>query len=139
MIEASAEQSFLDKALGWIEKAGNKVPHPAIIFLGLVVLIIVLSQVLAWLNVSVTYDVAVSEPPVAQEYDLTGTDAPEYLFPVEDYSPTEYTIEQQTTEVTSLLSIEGIRFIFTDFVSNFAGWAVALTIHARPAFRAGGR
>ena len=25
--------SLLDRLLGWIEKAGNKVPHPAIIFL----------------------------------------------------------------------------------------------------------
>ena len=34
--------------LGWIERVGNKVPHPAIIFLGLIVIVIVLSQVSAW-------------------------------------------------------------------------------------------
>ena len=78
---ATPQESFLDKALGWIERAGNTVPHPAIIFLGLVLLIIVLSQVMDWLNVAVTYEVAQGEPVVAEDLDLTGSDADD-LFPL---------------------------------------------------------
>ena len=48
--------------LGWIERVGNKVPHPAIIFLGLIVGVIVLSAVLAWADVSVTTEVAEPVP-----------------------------------------------------------------------------
>jgi aminobenzoyl-glutamate transport protein len=46
---------------GWldrVERLGNKVPHPAIIFLSLCLLVIVLSWVLSLFSVSVTYEVA---------------------------------------------------------------------------------
>ena len=39
--------------LGWIERAGNRVPSPAILFLALIVGVILLSQVLDWLDVGV--------------------------------------------------------------------------------------
>jgi aminobenzoyl-glutamate transport protein len=120
--------SFLDRMLGWIERAGNKVPHPAIIFLGLIVLIVVLSQILYWLDVSVTYEVAQEEPVEAQLLDQTGTDAPDAVFPVETYEEAEITIETETTAVRGLLTVEGIRFMFTDFVANFAGFTVVATI-----------
>ena len=38
------------RALAWVEKAGNKVPSPAVLFLGLIVGVIVLSQILDWLD-----------------------------------------------------------------------------------------
>ena len=47
---APAKRTVLDR----IESLGNKVPHPAIIFLGLCVLVIVLSALLAALDVKVT-------------------------------------------------------------------------------------
>ena len=66
--------SVLQRLLDGIERVGNKVPHPAIIFLGLIVLVIVLSAVLAAVGVSVTYDEVVeSTPPVVQEEGLGGT------------------------------------------------------------------
>lgn len=37
---------MIDKLLGGIERVGNKVPHPAILFLALIGTVIVLSQVL---------------------------------------------------------------------------------------------
>jgi aminobenzoyl-glutamate transport protein len=37
-------------------------------------------------------------------------------------------IEEQTIQVRSLLAIEGIRFVFTSFVSNFANFGVVATI-----------
>ena len=55
---------FAERALGWVEKAGNKVPNPAILFIGLIVLVIALSQILDWADVGVTSEVA--EPPPAQ-------------------------------------------------------------------------
>ena len=56
--------------LGWVERVGNKVPHPAIIFLGLIVGVIVFSAVLSWFDVSVTSEVAEQVPTtVTQEYD----------------------------------------------------------------------
>ena len=56
--------------LGWVERVGNKVPHPAIIFLGLIVSVIVFSAVLSWFDVSVTSEVAEPVPTtVTQEYD----------------------------------------------------------------------
>src|SRR5690606_6490837 len=36
----------------------------------------------------------------------------------------EYVIEEQTIPVRSLLDVEGLRFIFTSFVANFAGFGV---------------
>ncbi|HET7094656.1 MAG TPA: AbgT family transporter, partial [Thermomicrobiales bacterium] len=48
--------------LGWIERAGNKVPHPVIIFLYLIVGVIVLSAILALLNVGITEQLLVPAP-----------------------------------------------------------------------------
>lgn len=49
--------------LDLIERVGNKVPHPALLFMVLSVAVILLSQVLSWANVSVTYEVV--KPPAA--------------------------------------------------------------------------
>src|SRR5262245_426982 len=54
---APAERSFLQKPLDLIEKVGNMVPHPAVIFFILAGIVIVLSQLLYWLGVSVAYEV----------------------------------------------------------------------------------
>jgi len=46
-VEAPATRGFTQKMLDGIEKAGNKVPHPAVIFLGLCLLVIVLSAIMS--------------------------------------------------------------------------------------------
>lgn len=51
--------------LAWIERVGNKLPHPVVLFIGLTVFVIILSQILASLGVSVTYFDA------AQDADIT--------------------------------------------------------------------
>ena len=61
----------MQRMLDSIERVGNKVPHPAIIFLGLCGLVIVLSAMLAAFDVSVTYDVA-EPPPVVAEQEYVG-------------------------------------------------------------------
>ena len=116
---------------GWldrIERLGNKVPHPAIIFLGLCLLVIVLSWVLSLFSVSVTYDVA--EPPataVTQEYQ-GGTQVPDVTVPPNDYAGEHVVIHQETTAIKSLISVDGVRFMFTSFVSNFSGFSVVAVI-----------
>ena len=87
-----AQKNTLQKALDWIERVGNKVPHPAVIFFILAGLVIVLSQLLYLLGTSVTY---------------------ELIDPATDQ------VEQVTVAVRGLLTAEGIRFIMTSPVQNF--------------------
>ena len=49
------------RLLDGIERLGNKMPHPAILFLVLCGAVIVLSQVLYWANWSATFEVV--KPP----------------------------------------------------------------------------
>ena len=81
--------------LATIERVGNMVPHPAIIFFLLIAVVIVLSVIFAALGTTVTYD----------GFDESIGD-----------------IVQQTTAVRSLLSGDGIRFMLTSPVANFLGF-----------------
>ena len=85
-------QTRFQKLLGFVERAGNKVPHPAVLFFLLIVAVVVLSQVLHWAGVSVSY---------------------------QRINPETHAAEATTTSVNSLLSADGIRFIFTSVVPNF--------------------
>jgi aminobenzoyl-glutamate transport protein len=119
----------IQRVLDAIERVGNRVPHPAIIFLGLCVLVIVLSAVLAALDVSVTYDVAEQPPLVAEQEDLGGSIAPDVVLPEgEQRLYDEVEIVTETTEVQSILSRDGIRFFLSSFVGNFAGFTVVAVV-----------
>ena len=59
----------MERMLGVIERGGNKMPNPAILFVYLCVGVILLSQVLSWADVNVTYQV-VKPPPVAVQETL---------------------------------------------------------------------
>jgi aminobenzoyl-glutamate transport protein len=126
--EPAAKRTFSDRMLDRIESVGNKVPHPAIIFVGLCVLVIVLSAVLALFDVSVTYEVADTAPVPVEEIEQPGSQQPEAVVPPESYESAEVEIHEETTEIKSLLSIDGIRFIFTSFVQNFANFSVVAVI-----------
>jgi aminobenzoyl-glutamate transport protein len=105
---------FTERALAWVERAGNRVPDPAILFIGLIVMVIVLSQVLDWANVSATSLVA--ENPAAQvDYAKDSYD------PLVDRG--DYEIEPERVEAKGLLTGDGVRFMFTSFVPNFLGFA----------------
>jgi len=95
MADLQSGGSGLDRFLGAVEALGNKVPHPAIIFFWLIGIVIVLSAVFGLLGTSVTYE--------GYDYDLGE-------------------IVERTTEVRSLLSAEGIRFMVTSPVANFLGF-----------------
>src|SRR5262249_24585258 len=128
MIGAEEKKSALDRLLGGIEKVGNLVPHPALIFIGLCVIVIVLSAILALFNVSVTYDVVAAPPTPVEQTDLTGSTAPDLEFPVEHYGEPNLQVEHNTVAIESLLSVDGLRFLFSSFVSNFAGFSVVSVI-----------
>ena len=127
-VTVEEKRGFVQKMLDGIERVGNKVPHPAIIFLGLVGVVIVLSAVFAALDVSVTYDVVEPPPVVVEEDELGGSDFPEIVVPPEDYVDEDLEVVQQTTSIRSLLGADGIRFIFSSFVSNFAGFSVVAVV-----------
>jgi aminobenzoyl-glutamate transport protein len=116
--------SLLDR----IERLGNRVPHPAIIFAGLCVFVIVLSFVLALFHVSATYEVAEAPPVQVEETELAGSIQPEAVVPPLSEVDLEPEIRTQTTKIESLISVEGIRFIFTSFVQNFANFSVVAVI-----------
>jgi aminobenzoyl-glutamate transport protein len=110
-----AEGGFAQRALARIERVGNKVPDPAILFLALCIGVIVLSQLLDWLNVSVTSEVVSHDP--ALDDSLDGVSSLPYDDAAEDYA-----VETETFEVQGLLTGDGIRFMFTSFVPNFLGF-----------------
>jgi aminobenzoyl-glutamate transport protein len=125
---AAGKRGWLDR----IERLGNKVPHPAMIFAGLCVLVILLSAVLSFFDVSVTYEVA--EPaPVEVSEQLTeeiegGTQVPDAVGPTDEPAEGDLVIREETTEIRSLLSIDGIRFLFTSLVENFSSFSVVAVI-----------
>jgi aminobenzoyl-glutamate transport protein len=126
---AEEKSTFIDKMLDGIERVGNKVPHPAIIFLILIVAVIALSAILSLLNISVKQEIAEYEPIEAQVTYVGGS-----IEPVEDVDPAELfeegktEIREETLGIKSLLTVDGIRFIFTSFVQNIADFSVVAVI-----------
>ena len=109
--------------LGTVERVGNKVPHPVMMFLYLIIGVIGLSAIMALLGVSVTEDVSVPKPVPAEGLYYEDTAVPGYTNLTEPYEQ-QFEIKTVTIPIRSLLSVEGIRFIFTSFVPNFSGFAV---------------
>ncbi len=121
--------SFMDKLLNTVERVGNKVPHPVLMFFYLILGVIVLSVVLSLLGVSVTELIAV--PVTVEVTPDFYEDVSEYTLSGAGIKDVDYEIVEQTTAIRSLLSIEGIRFIFESFVPNFQGFgALAVTLIA---------
>jgi aminobenzoyl-glutamate transport protein len=128
MTEATApapQHTFLGRLLDTIETVGNKVPHPAIIFIILIAGVIVLSQILYIVGASVTYEV-VEPPPVSGEQAYPPGSAVEVPFvpPDFDYHEADLHIDTETTAVKGLLTADGIRFMFTSPVANFNNFGV---------------
>ena len=127
MASTAAEKPATGGWLGTIERVGNKVPHPVMMFLYLIIGVIVLSAVLEWIGVSVTEQIAV---PITA--DATGDFYVDSTEPLESYPlepmDADFEIEEQTIAIRSLLTTDGIRFIFTSFVANFAGFSVVAVV-----------
>jgi len=95
---------MMQRILDAVERAGNRVPHPVMIFVYLILAMVVLSAILQMLGASVSYTVWDTE---------TG-----------DYV-------ERTSAARSLLTVEGIRFMYTGVVGNFMSFtAVGVIIVA---------
>jgi len=115
--------------LDGIERAGNKMPHPAIMFLALCAAVIVLSQILYWFNVQATFQVVKPPPVPTQETYYGGSSEPTDVGPTEPAPPAAYELKTETAKVQGLLTGSGVRFLFTSFVSNFRNFsAVAIML-----------
>jgi aminobenzoyl-glutamate transport protein len=128
-----ASNTIMQKILDAVEKVGNKVPHPAIIFLTLIAIVVVLSALFGMLGTSFSYEVLVpktqkTETPVP--YDPSVHDAGP-TFSYKDLDEKTYTVETRTVAARSLLTTEGIRFIYSSLIPSFMGFtAVGLMIVA---------
>ncbi len=101
---AEPPKTAMQKILDTVERVGNRVPHPVMIFVYLIVIVIALSALLGAMGVHVTYQA---------------------------YNPATGDIEPASTHARSLLTAEGIRFMFTGVVQNFMNFnAVGVIIVA---------
>ena len=103
-IKAAAPKTVMQRFLDGIEKVGNMVPHPVVIFLALIGIVIILSVILSLFGTAVT---------------------------MERINPDTQAIETTTTSLRSLLDGDGIRFIYGSLIPNFMSFtAVGLMIGA---------
>src|SRR5262245_64949105 len=101
MGHAPEEATFMQRLLNGVERVGNKVPHPVVIFVILIGFVILLSHVFYLLGSSVTYQAV---------------------------NPDTGEVEQVTTAAQSLLTADGFRFMFEGVVANFMSFsAVCVT------------
>jgi aminobenzoyl-glutamate transport protein len=120
---AGEKKGFTQKMLDGIERMGNKVPHPVMMFLYLILIVIVLSHVMYLLGVSVTEQIAVEVPTASEREYYEDTTEPGVVVPSEPYDQ-DYVIQERTIAIRSLLTGDGIRFLFSSFVANFQGFGV---------------
>ncbi len=122
------KHSFLERILDGIERLGNKMPDPAILFLILCGAVIVLSQILFWFDVKATYEVVKAPTVPTEETYYGGSVEPTDVGPTEPVPPEAYRTVTETTKVKGLLQGEGIRYLFTSFVSNFRNFSAVAII-----------
>ena len=96
-MEQKERKSFFQKFLDSVEKIGNKLPNPVTLFVILAVLVIIISQILEMMGVSVSYDASKTVDGVAQ-------------------------IVKTEAKVISLMNVEGVRYIFSTMIKNFVAY-----------------
>src|SRR5687767_14868912 len=77
------KKTTVERMLDVVERVGNKVPHPVVIFVMLIGLVILLSHVFYLIGASATY---------------------------QSINPDTHEVEEITTSAQSLLTTDGIRF-----------------------------
>src|SRR5579872_779010 len=122
----AARKTFMDILLDGVETLGNKVPHPVLMFAYLIVFVIVLSSILALMGVSVTEEVIEPVPYSVTRDFYEDTTQIQTVAPEEglEWSDVHFHAQQETIPIKGLLTIEGIRFLFTSFVPNFQNFGV---------------
>jgi len=113
---------LLQRLLDFIERVGNKVPHPAILFLALCIGVIILSQLLSWAGVGATYEVVKPTPQSIDAIGIGGSVLPGETMPSQPPDALDYHVVTETVKIQGLLTVDGIRFLFTSFVPNFMGF-----------------
>jgi aminobenzoyl-glutamate transport protein len=119
------KRGAVQRLLDGIERLGNKVPHPAVMFVALCLLVIFVSAILSMANVQVTTEVVSPVAPAVAAEDDTypyypgGSIVPDGPAAAQPPGADDYVPHTETIEVESLLDAAGIRFIFTSFVDNF--------------------
>jgi aminobenzoyl-glutamate transport protein len=130
---SEAPKTAMQRILDIVEKVGNKVPHPVIIFLILIAIVVVLSHLLYMTGTSVTSEVIVpqtSDTETAMDLDESAYDSAASVH-YQNIDEKSYTIETRTVAAKSLLTTEGIRFIYSSLIPSFMGFtAVGLIIVA---------
>src|SRR5690606_14526730 len=102
--ELPERKPTMERLLDAVERVGNRVPHPAVIFVLLILFVILLSHVVYLFGASVTY---------------------------ETIDPETGEIETVTTAAQSLLTGDGLRFMYAGVVQNFMSFtAVGVSIVA---------
>jgi aminobenzoyl-glutamate transport protein len=124
----TGEHTRMQRMLDGIERLGNKMPDPAILFLWLCLAVILVSQALQWLDVKATYQVV--EPPAAaaEQTYYGGSSEPTYVGPTEPEPAGDYKVKTETTKVKGLLTVDGVRYLFTSFVDNFRNFSAVAII-----------
>lgn len=98
------KKTRMERMLDTVERVGNRVPHPVVIFVLLIGIVILLSHVFYMMGASVTY---------------------------QTINPDTHLPEEVTTNAQSLLTADGIRFMYTQVVQNFMNFnAVGVIIVA---------
>ena len=101
MANDGQKKSMVLKALDTVERVGNRLPDPAVIFLILTGIVILVSALCGFLGLSVTYDFL----------DRTSGE-----------------ITKTTVEAVSLLAPDSIRYMVTAVVPNFTGFFALGTV-----------
>jgi len=102
--ETSSPKTAMQRFLDGVERVGNMVPHPVVIFLILIAIVIVGSAVLGFFGTAITF---------------------------ERINPDTHEIENAEVAIRSLISGDGIRFMYESLIPNFMGFtAVGLMIGA---------
>lgn len=86
--DTAAKKSFLDRVLDAIERAGNKLPDPITLFLGLSVIVVIISAICSAAGLSAV-------------------------------NPAD----GSTVEIFNLLSVDGIKYLWSNVITNFSGFA----------------
>lgn len=129
----STDKNAMQRFLDVVEKVGNKVPHPAVIFVGLLIAVVLASHLLHLTGTSVEYEVLV---PAEREVEAEPFFSLQYQQPQSPYGyygidAAKVTVETRTASANSLLTTEGIRFMYTSVIPSFMGFtAVGLIIVA---------
>jgi aminobenzoyl-glutamate transport protein len=92
------------------------------LFLALCAAVIVLSQILYLADAHISYEVVQPPPAAVQEEWVGGSVLPAEQLPPEPAPADSYHVVHETARVQGLLTVEGIRYLFTSFVSNFLGF-----------------